>query len=141
MSTPQWIWSRKCSFPSDMKIAHELTQEVLDVLRRESWTQHDLFGVEMALEESLANAVHHGNVDDPSKSVHFECCISDSLIRIQVEDEGSGFDYKSLQDPRTPENVEKITGRGVFLIYGFMPKVEYDNHGKRVTMEKSRNLS
>ena len=138
MTTPQWIWSRKCSFPSDMEFVHGLIQEVLDVLRRESWTPHDLFGVEMALEESLANAVHHGNEDDPKKSVHFECGISDSLIRIQVEDEGPGFDFNSLQDPRSPENLEKASGRGVLLMHGFMSKVDYDNHGKHVTMEKNR---
>lgn len=139
MSAVQWIWSQKCSFPSDMKLAHGLIQEVLDVLRRENWTSRDLFGVEMALEESFANAIHHGNGDDPNKNVHFECYISNSLIRIQIEDEGKGFDFHNIQDPGEPENLVKVTGRGVCLIYGFMPHVVYDKHGKRVTMEKTRD--
>ncbi len=119
-----------------MTIAHALIQEVLEHMRGGPWSDHDLFGVELALEEALANAVHHGNEDDEAKNVHFSCTLSDNLIRVQVEDEGPGFDPHALRDPRAPENIENISGRGVLLIYGFMTRVEFNPKGNLIKMEK-----
>ncbi len=119
-----------------MTVAHNLIQEVLDQLKTGGWTSHDIFAVEMAMEEALANAVHHGNQGDPLKKVHFSCQISEVLAKIQIEDEGEGFDPKSIMDPRAPENLERASGRGVFLIMNFMNRVEYSDCGRRVDMEK-----
>ena len=136
MSSQPWVWSRKCDFYTDMNVAHTLIQEVLTQLTIKDWNAHDLFAVEMALEEAFANAIHHGNHDDPLKMVHFSCQLADNLVRIQVEDEGEGFDAKAVVDPRAPENIDRASGRGVFLIQSFMTRVEYSECGKRLTMEK-----
>ena len=136
MSSQLWVWSRKCDFYTDMNVAHSLIQEVLAQLIGKGWNAHDLFAVEMAMEESLANAIHHGNNDNPLKMVHFSCQLADNLVRIQIEDEGKGFDSNTIVDPRDPENIERVSGRGVFLIHSFMTRVEYSECGRRLTMEK-----
>jgi len=134
-STP-WIWSHECDFDSDMAVAHSVIQDVLQQLARMNWTSQDRFAVEMALEEAFANAIHHGNHDDPLKKVFFSCQISAGLIRIQIEDEGVGFNPTSVPDPREPDNLERTCGRGVFLILNFMTHVSYSECGRRIIMEK-----
>jgi len=139
-STP-WIWSLESDFCSDMAVAHSLIQDVLTQLRQRGWGSHDLFAVEMGLEEAFANAIHHGNHGDPNKKIAFSCQLSDNLIRVQIEDDGAGFDLDSLLDPRDPANLERVSGRGVCLIYNFMSRVTYSKCGKRITMEKDRESS
>jgi serine/threonine-protein kinase RsbW len=49
--------------------------------------------IEIALHEALANAVIHGNREDPHKPVHVTCrCSMDGQISITVRDEGHGFE-------------------------------------------------
>ena len=136
MSSTSWVWSHECRFDSDMTVAHSLIQEVLKQLTQRRWGAHDLFAVEMGLEEAFANAIHHGNHDDPKKKVLFSCQLSENLVRIQIEDEGGGFDPNALSDPREPANLERVSGRGVCLIFNFMSRVTYSECGKRITMEK-----
>ncbi|MGL6225876.1 MAG: ATP-binding protein [Thermoguttaceae bacterium] len=121
-----------------MTIAHALIQVVLEKLREENWLPHDVFSVEMSLEESLANAVHHGNGGDETKKVTFACSLTKKTLKVQVRDEGPGFDFENLRDPRTPENINKATGRGVLLIHHFMTRVHYNDRGNCVFMEKER---
>jgi serine/threonine-protein kinase RsbW len=33
-----------------------------------------------------------------------------------VSDEGNGFDVNSIPDPTAPENIENLSGRGIFII-------------------------
>jgi len=134
-STP-WMWSYERAFCSDMTVAHSLIQDVLGQLVQRGWGPHDLFAVEMGLEEAFANAIHHGNHDNPLKKVSFSCQLSENLVRFQIEDEGDGFDPETLADPRDPANLERASGRGVCLIYNFMSRVIYSECGKRITMEK-----
>ena len=123
-----------------MGVAHSFIQEVLRQLIQKSWNSRDLFAVEMALEEAFANAIHHGNHDDPQKKVFFSCQLSENLIRIQVEDEGAGYDPDSVLDPREPDNVERASGRGVFLIRGFMSRITFSECGRRIVMEKDKEI-
>jgi len=134
-STP-WIQACEYAFCSDMTVAHSHIQNVLQELKQKGWGTHDLFAVEMGLEEAFANAIHHGNHDDPQKKIFFSYQLSENLIRIQIEDEGEGFDLATLADPRDPANLERASGRGVCLIFNFMSRVTYSECGKQITMEK-----
>ena len=136
MSSTPWIWSYERDFYSDMMVAHSLIQDVLEQLAQRGWGSHDLFAVEMGLEEAFANAIHHGNHDDSRKKVFFSYQLSENLVRFQIEDEGEGFDPETLADPRDPANLERASGRGVCLIFNFMTRVTYSECGKRITMEK-----
>ena len=140
MSSTPWVWSYKNDSCSDMATAHSIIREVLEQLKQRGWGVHDLFAVEMGVEEAFANAIHHGNHDDPLKKVLFFCQLSENLIRIQIEDDGEGFDPNAVVDPRDPANLERASGRGVCLIYNFMSRVTYSECGKRITMEKARSI-
>jgi anti-sigma regulatory factor (Ser/Thr protein kinase) len=50
--------------------------------------------VEIALREALANAIIHGNHENPRKHVHVRCRCKPDEVSIAVKDEGRGFDIK-----------------------------------------------
>jgi len=98
--------------------------------------EHDLYpNILISLTEAVNNAIKHGNRSDHSKVVRIEtrrrvdrvCCI--------ITDEGNGFDYSSLPDPTTPDNIEKIGGRGVFLMQQLSDHIKFLNNGSTVEME------
>lgn len=114
-------------------------QEILETLKNLGWDGRDLFGIEMALEESLTNAIRHGNCLDESKSVDVECRASPERFWLRVKDEGNGFRPQSVPDCTADENLNCLGGRGLALIQAFMTSVEYNECGNCVTLEKIRS--
>lgn len=69
------------------------------------------------LSEATINAIIHGNKQDETKKVYINLEVqSGKRLLFTVSDEGEGFDYNELPDPTAPENLENLTGRGVFII-------------------------
>ena len=84
--------------------------------------------VNVAVRESVINAIKHGNAGDERKRVHVEFTPIQTAdlpegIVIRVRDEGPGFDPSTLPDPLAPENLLKASGRGIFLIRSFMDEM------------------
>jgi serine/threonine-protein kinase RsbW len=83
--------------------------------------------VNVAVRESVINAIKHGNRNDTRKRVHVEFTPLDVQaprgVLIRVRDEGPGFDPDSVPDPLAPENLLKGSGRGIFLIRSFMDEM------------------
>ena len=83
--------------------------------------------VNVAVRESVINAIKHGNRNDTRKRVHVEFTPLDAKaprgVLIRVRDEGPGFDPDSVPDPLAPENLLKGSGRGIFLIRSFMDEM------------------
>ena len=95
----------------------------------------DIYGnIMIAVTEAVNNAIKHGNSGDKSKSVFLSLSLKESLIQFIVKDEGNGFDYENLPDPTSPENLEKIGGRGIFLMKHLSDEVNFEEHGKIVQL-------
>ena len=124
--------------PSSLDSYQGFIEEVLQLLTEFQWEKKDLVGVEMALEESISNAIRHGNKQDSSKMVHVECQLSPQRFWARVCDEGGGYDPDKVPDCRSPENLGKPGGRGLLLIREFMNSVEHSQCGCCITMEKTR---
>ena len=124
--------------PSTLTAYHDFVQEVLTSLQDHGWTDHELFGVHMALEESISNAIRHGNCEDPAKSVHVECHVSESRFYAAVRDEGKGYEPDAVPDCCSEDRLEVPGGRGLKLIRAYMDKVEHADQGRCVKMEKLR---
>jgi serine/threonine-protein kinase RsbW len=122
-----------------MGTAHSLIGEVMAVVRPEQWNDKDLFALELALEETLTNAVKHGNDSDPTKMVRFDCKVNSNRVYVRVEDEGIGFNPDTLADPREPENQLVESGRGVLLIKHFATRVKWNDRGNVIEFEKDRS--
>lgn len=113
----------------------ELVQVVLkDCLQREGMDKDALDWVDLAVREALANAIKHGNEQDPSKQVHVDLRVEGGEIVIRIEDEGVGFDPSNLSDPLAEENKLKPNGRGIFYMKSFMDRIEYGAGGGGGTM-------
>jgi serine/threonine-protein kinase RsbW len=93
--------------------------------------------VEMAIREALANAVLHGNLQDPRKEVRISCRVQPGRgISIVVSDEGKGFDPTKVPDPTEIENILSLSGRGIHLMKGLMDEVHFERGGTEVHMHK-----
>ena len=88
----------------------------------------------IVLRELLLNAVIHGNKNIPDRIV--KCRIEKlekSRFKVVVEDEGSGFDYKSL-DMKIPEDPRHIQKRGYAVINALSDQIEFNSKGNQVTV-------
>ena len=93
--------------------------------------------IELALQEALANAVRHGNHENPHKQVHVSCrCSRDGEVSVTVRDEGEGFDSEALPDPTAPQNYLRTHGRGIYLMRALMDEVSFAEGGRVVHMRK-----
>jgi serine/threonine-protein kinase RsbW len=125
--------------PSEPAAGQSVQDRIMGILEARGFTDRDSFGVRLALEEALVNAMKHGNGLDPSKKVIVECEVEDHRVQIEVEDEGRGFDPGDVPDPTDEENLDKPSGRGLMLMRAFMTRIEYNSLGNRVLLEKVRD--
>jgi serine/threonine-protein kinase RsbW len=126
MSTPAaWSWTHEQTIPSRAEAAAEVVDALLMQLRRDEWEPHDVFGVHMAVEEALVNAITHGNKQDPDKSVSILLQSSPQRLRVEIIDEGIGFDPALVPDPTCDTCLSQPHGRGLMLIRWFMSTVRY----------------
>jgi len=135
-STPSW--RRTVRLPSERGSSRLVTDELLEQLGQHGWPPDEIFAIHLAAEEALVNAVVHGNRLDPAKTVHVECEVSADLVRLEVTDEGAGFDPTSVPDCTLEERLEAPSGRGVMLMRSFMSRIAYNAKGNSVVLEKRR---
>lgn len=103
--------------------------------------EDSVYGINMAVRESVANAVEHGNRYDPNKPVEINFHLGGTDFSIRVRDHGEGFDPSDLPDPLDPANLLNPAGRGILYMRSFMDIVDYERHpegGMIVTMIKVR---
>jgi serine/threonine-protein kinase RsbW len=95
-----------------------------------------LFGIKLALEEALVNAIRHGNSNDPTKQITLKYYVDAAKLIVAIRDEGGGFKPAELPDPTLDENLEKPHGRGVMLMRAYMTEVRYNQRGNEVWLYK-----
>lgn len=86
------------------------------------------------LNEALINAIKHGNKMDPDKIVIVNAEVEPKRVVWTITDEGPGFDYDHLADPTAPENLENLTGRGVFIIKHLADQCIFNATGNEVEL-------
>jgi len=127
-------------------------------------TEQELLQVATALDESLLNAMIHGNLEVSSKlrdhdcgapyrqmikqrqavspyrerRVHVHVAVTREKAAFVIRDEGPGFDPTKIPDPRDPANLANLSGRGLLLIHAFMDEVQHNTTGNEITMVKRK---
>jgi len=126
--------SIKVHFPSlDENI--RIVESFIDNAKEKFKLDDDIYGnIMVAVTESVNNAIRHGNKNDKKKNVHLSLSLNDNLIRFRIKDEGIGFDYHNLPDPTAPENIDKPSGRGIFLMKHLSDEVTFKNEGSEVEL-------
>ncbi|TAL39271.1 MAG: response regulator [Spirochaetes bacterium] len=120
--------------------------------------------IAMAIREAVSNAMFHGNLEVPSsiredrglkgfndeielrkgdgrysgRMVKIEYELTRDYVEYFVEDEGPGFNFRDLPDPRDPENFLKDSGRGLLIIRIHMDEVDWNEKGNRIRFRKYR---
>ena len=125
--------------PSDPAAARQVQDEIERLLRAHHASEKDIFGIRLALEEALVNAIKHGNQMDRRKRVRVAYRVAADRFDVQVEDEGPGFNPEDVPDPTLAENLERPCGRGVMLMRHYMTTVHFNGRGNVVSMTKLRD--
>ena len=89
----------------------------------------------ISVTEAVNNAIIHGNQRNINKEVKIYLEESETTLTIIVSDQGSGFNPSNVPDPTLEENIDKLGGRGVFLIQQLCDKVFFKNNGRTVEMK------
>lgn len=87
------------------------------------------------LSEATINAIIHGNKQNESKKVYINLEVHNGKrMQFTIADEGDGFDYNRLPDPTAPENLENLTGRGVFIIKHLADQCIFNLKGNEIEL-------
>ncbi|HON16371.1 MAG TPA: response regulator [Spirochaetota bacterium] len=118
--------------------------------------------IALSLKEAISNAMFHGNYEIDSSlresggmkefneeiekrknvlpfknrvlKITYE--FTPEYVYYEIEDEGPGFDYNSLPDPRDPDNFFKNCGRGLLIIRIHMDEVSWNEKGNAIKLKK-----
>ncbi len=127
--------------PSRLESVEEAALAAAKFAERNDFGDDVLYAIDMAVRETVANAVKHGNKLDETKQVEITFENSTAGLAITVRDFGEGFAVEEIPDPTNPENLLKANGRGILFMRSFMDEVEWFNHaegGMIVKMLKKR---
>jgi len=120
--------------------------------------------ISLALQEAISNAMFHGcleisssireelgikgyndeiekrKVDEKyaNRRVTITYELNNDYVEYTIEDEGAGFDYNSLPDPRDPENFFRNSGRGLLIIRIHLDEVIWNEKGNALRLRKYR---
>lgn len=112
-----------------------LVEKVVDEISERECISSDLYGkILVAVVEAVNNAVSHGNKFEDSKQVKVDFNCQSKLLRVVVEDQGSGFNPDIIPDPTRPENLENISGRGIFIMKSYADQIEFNKNATQVTL-------
>lgn len=127
--------------------------------------RRELMRIEVALQETVRNAFEHGNLgityDEKmelcnngtleeeiarrseqaraaGKSILIDVTVEKNTLRVQVTDQGEGFDWRAVPDPtENPELLTGLHGRGIFLIRRCFDQVTYNDVGNSIILERT----
>jgi anti-sigma regulatory factor (Ser/Thr protein kinase) len=157
--------SMRASFKSrevgSLKMVFSLGERLVTagIIKEKDWR-----GLRVAFQEALTNSLEHGNLELQSewkdemdsagkdrytvekkrrlnqekygeRLLKIESVYDGSSLIVSIEDEGQGFNVKSLAE-RPPSSVEACYGRGFSLIFAYMDTVRFNSLGTKIIMTK-----
>jgi len=109
-------------------------KEIESIFDDFNFSEEHFGNVLIAVTEAVNNAVHYGNQEDVTKVINLNfTSLKDQLV-VTVKDQGDGFDYESLPDPTDPNNLEKLEGRGIFLMKHLSDSLSFSDNGSKVEL-------
>lgn len=117
--------------------------------------------ISVAVQEAIANAIYHGNLELDSelrqedesifhrlaeercqlaeyaaRRVRVEAALSAAEVRVLIHDDGPGFNPAEVRNPTEEINMDRVGGRGLLLIRTLMDEVSHNPKGNEITMIK-----
>lgn len=119
--------TKELRLPSRIESVEEAALKAAKIAREWGYDDEFISALDLAVRESVANAVKHGNKFDDDKPVEVTFSHAEDGMAITVRDYGSGFAPEDIPDPTNAENLLKSTGRGILFMRSFMDEVEWSN--------------
>ncbi|MGE0083475.1 MAG: PAS domain S-box protein [Desulfococcaceae bacterium] len=105
-----------------------LHTEISGELKKRKFCIEDL-ALRSVLSEGCVNAWKHGNREDKSKAIRVRWRYGNDF-HLEICDEGKGFDFQQIYDPKCPKNVNRTSGRGLFIIRHYSDSLHWEENGK-----------
>lgn len=126
--------SIKISIPSLMDNI-KIIESFIDNAKEKYTINEDIYGnIMISVTECVTNAIIHGNNMDSKKQVELELALGENDIKFTITDQGNGFDYENLNDPTSPENLERPGGRGIYIIKHLSDEVKFEDEGRKTIL-------
>jgi serine/threonine-protein kinase RsbW len=104
------------SVPESVSVVENFVDELVEKYQ----ISEEVYGnIITSLNEAVTNAIYHGNKQNPNKTVNLSA---------------AGFNFNVLPDPTSPENLENLTGRGVFIIKHLADQCIFNSIGNEVEL-------
>ena len=87
----------------------------LELAEKAGFRDVSLEQIALAVHETAANAVIHGNRYSPDKKVSVAISILENQFTITISDEGVGFDPQTIPESSSLQELLRDHGRGVYL--------------------------
>jgi serine/threonine-protein kinase RsbW len=111
----------------------------LEFAEKAGFRDASLEQIALAVHETAANAVIHGNRYSPHKKVFVAISILENQFKITIGDEGEGFDPQTIPESSSIQALLRVHGRGVYLSRVLMDEYKVqlrDTGGAEVTLIK-----
>jgi len=119
------------SQPESITLLENLIEQIAD---KHNVSEDTFANMMTCLNEIAINAIVHGNKLDKNKKVIVNAEVDSKRVIWTITDEGEGFDYDHLPDPTAEENLENLTGRGVFIVKQLADQCVFNSTGNEVEL-------
>ena len=113
-----------------------ILENFIDTIQEENSIPESVYANMLTcLNEVVINSIIHGNKQDESKKVYINLeIIGKKVLQYTITDEGEGFDYNNLPDPTAPDNLENLSGRGIFIVKHLADQCIFNMTGNQIEL-------
>jgi len=123
----------KLSLNSDKKIVDKVICIAVNLISFSSASNNFLTIIlPLALDELLRNAIQHGNKNDESKLVKVKIFWKKAVLKLEIEDEGNGFEYLKELEKNGSRDLYTEHGRGLQIIQSYSKEMLFAKNGSKV---------
>lgn len=132
------------TFSLDLPADVHCIEEAVELMTRSCFdappapARRTVFRLRVLLAEAISNSIRFGSAGDPERTVRVTATVAADRIRVEVTDDGPGFDPSQVPDPTLPDGLERPIGRGLFLIRQLAERVEFNEQGNTIWMTLPR---
>lgn len=132
-----------CILDEDVASRPDLKEQLIDryagLLNDRGWViGGELNWLHLCLEETLVNAMVHGNEGDPDLSVNVTIWDDGDSWELVVRDRGDGFSPDEVPDPADPDALLFEHGRGILLMQDWLDELRYHDDGATAVLRRRK---
>lgn len=139
--TPDGDVAYQLEIPADVRCVKEAVELIASACfaGEASSGSRILFRLRILLVEAISNSILFGAAGNRERKVRIEALVNNQRIRLEVTDDGPGFDPREVPDPTLPDGLARPIGRGLFLIRSLADQVEFNERGNTIWMTLARS--